>query len=799
MAIASVGTIGTTGAFASANSFTHAVATNALANGDFAILVIVSNNIQTTSGASSDHTGVSATNIVATKLGEWTNGQSAAAAGVTVSAWLLEATGVVNTGSVITMTMSGAITDKVCSGWKMTKAAGMRIRLSTDPATNPIGTVVNLATNHGSASFSGLPSKARLYFRALGKEANTTTALTVSSGFTAITAQRSRNDASAVVVRGEFRINTSTGETSNPTMSGSSDGAGLFIALEEYDPRPVITVQPTDANMLIGELATFSVTATGATGYQWKKAVTSGGGSATPLGSPVNVDFTNAPNPAAVSVTVPANANAWAVAGTYYIGDAGAAVSTVSLAGGTTQNLQAAPSTSHMSGYAAWGKINSPSGSSGSANLTVSRAVGGNYVEGPTCQIQFFQVSNPDDWVRDWNLIAGVSGPLTGSVATESGDIAYAWMGGDSSFTIGSATGWTAVGAQHNFNSDSARVLVADSVVAGGETSLTGPTNTYSTQFLLSIKGGGGTTWENVTEGTGGTTNSYSLDDVQLTDNGTQFRVDVSNADGTTVSNTATLFVSDGKALFRSEITGGVSSPNVNCTVGAPTLVNGDGDLIIIGAGVISGSSSPTIATPSGYDLVDTADGFPLAGVVNTRVSIFKRVAPGAGSSVIFTASAASLWGWSRFSYDNINGADFVAQVAIGHLASSSSPVLPGVTTTEINTVLLTWISQALAQGATQPAGMTLRVNDEAGGIAAADQQIADIGPTGSRTYTLPSACDLVYAVVVIRSLASASGGPAKRLKARVGGAWVAGVLKRWNGSAWVAGVPKARIGSTWE
>lgn len=237
MAIASGGTLGTGVSATSSTTFTLTTATNTLAAGDYAILVVTSDNTATADGASTDHTSVSGGTGTWTKLGEYTNTVGGAAAdGVTTSLWRFEATGAVATGTVITITLGTARVDKVASFWKFTVAAGKVLQLDTEPATNPIGNGVDASNGFGSVAFSGLTSKARLYFRGLGKEANSTTAITVSASFTAITGNRSRNNASAILLRGEFRINTSTGETSNPTLAVTGDTAGLFAALIEADP-----------------------------------------------------------------------------------------------------------------------------------------------------------------------------------------------------------------------------------------------------------------------------------------------------------------------------------------------------------------------------------------------------------------------------------------------------------------------------------------------------------------------------------------------------------------------------------
>lgn len=234
MAIASVGTLGTGAHSTSASSFTFTTATNTLAAGDYGVLTVVTDNIATADGVSNNHTTVSGGTGTWFKLGEYTNSPGGVAAdGATTSVWMFAASGTVNTGTTITITLSSNATDKTCSFWKFTVAAGKLLASTNTPLTSE----VTASNDFGSSAFSGLASTARLYYRGLGKEANSTTNITVSTNFSAISAARSRNNAAAMIVRGEFRINTSTGETSNPTLAVSGDTAGVFVTLEELDPK----------------------------------------------------------------------------------------------------------------------------------------------------------------------------------------------------------------------------------------------------------------------------------------------------------------------------------------------------------------------------------------------------------------------------------------------------------------------------------------------------------------------------------------------------------------------------------
>lgn len=233
MAMTSVGNLGV-GA-SSVSGTTMSVTTAAtLTAGNIGLLAVVTDNTTTTDGNTSDHTSVTDSSgaVSWTKLYEQTNGEGAAEAGVTTSLWLRSRQGSdLASGSTITVNLGTARVDKTASSWQFT--CGVTPTLIASPG--PIGTLVDAANDFGSASFSSLPSKEYLFFRACGKEANvaSTSDLTASTGFSTITAQRSRNNAAAVLVRGEWRIVTATDETSNPGFAFSGDAASIFVALEE--------------------------------------------------------------------------------------------------------------------------------------------------------------------------------------------------------------------------------------------------------------------------------------------------------------------------------------------------------------------------------------------------------------------------------------------------------------------------------------------------------------------------------------------------------------------------------------
>jgi hypothetical protein len=262
MAIASGGSLGTGTNSQNNSGFSFNTAINTMAAGDFAILTISTDNTSTVDGDNNEHTSVSGGTGTWTKLGEYTNSNGAAAAGITVSVWLFEASGSVPVGTSITLSFASNRTDKACNFWKYTKAAGTVIVKDTEPASNPITNQVDASAGFGSVAFSGLSSASRLYFRGMGKEANTTSAITQSANFTPIGNARSRNNTNAVTVYAEFRINTSTGETSNPTLAVTGDTASLFLALEEAIAPATADLTATDpVETLEGEVAQIEVTA----------------------------------------------------------------------------------------------------------------------------------------------------------------------------------------------------------------------------------------------------------------------------------------------------------------------------------------------------------------------------------------------------------------------------------------------------------------------------------------------------------------------------------------------------------
>lgn len=232
MAFGSVGSFGTANSVASGTTLAL-TPTATLEVGNLAMLVISADNIAvgTSPVAEFGHKISNVSSVTDTggntwhKLGE-VAGNQAADGGNAVALYYSIITTQLTTGSTVTVTFGTAITSKACSGWEFTiggsSLAVERIRFRGTAASDP-----------PSITLDDLPSREYLFFRARASETDNTS-WTATTNFTGIT--NATADAGAAGVgssaNGEFRIVTSTSQTSDPTKT-SSDGADIFIALWE--------------------------------------------------------------------------------------------------------------------------------------------------------------------------------------------------------------------------------------------------------------------------------------------------------------------------------------------------------------------------------------------------------------------------------------------------------------------------------------------------------------------------------------------------------------------------------------
>lgn len=230
MAISSLGIAGGANKNSSGNS-QNPLVTTTIAVGEVIIVLISFDNTATTDGDFSEITSI--TDVAGntyTKLAEYTNGQGAAAAGITISAWLSKITSQLVNNNTLTVNFANTITDSSSRIRRFSVGAGNSLQVAG--SATPL---VNDGADPGSMTISGLSSKEYLFLRAIGSESETTT-FTATTNYTSFGSQVSSTSGATntnVVVAGEFRILTGTGDTSDPTIV-AADTVSVFLALEEY-------------------------------------------------------------------------------------------------------------------------------------------------------------------------------------------------------------------------------------------------------------------------------------------------------------------------------------------------------------------------------------------------------------------------------------------------------------------------------------------------------------------------------------------------------------------------------------
>lgn len=528
------------------------------------------------------------------------------------------------------------------------------------------------------------------------------------------------------------------------TISAAGSGSVAFLRMREVAP-PVVTSQPVNAFVIDGGDASFTLAGTGYTSVKWQELIAGEGGgaqyiegSAQPLVGGAN------------SITIPSGAVSAVLLNSWWHGG-GSTPSWVCTAlpdlntNRVFINGNSAPP--YPSGML---RTHSTVTATGAQTLTLSGQT--DIFNGPVGFVLFF---DGDIEVIDGDANSvGDTGTASIVLDSETGAIILVLDSNlDTTTPPSTPGGWTQL---ETVGSNSQSATLRMKVSSGSSESIGSTSPNYETLIAYAIRGGAGSTWTDVS---GATTTTLGLAGVTTGDDGRKFRGVLTSSVGSTVTNEVTLYVSaDGLLEYVAETTGGVEVAATSANVGAISLAEGDLDILIIGAGVISGDA-PAITTPAGWTKVDEATDLPLATVVNTTLCVFWRNSLGSGAGFTVSADAAALWGWTRIAYRFQDPADPIEATALGHLAASAAHVLPGYTASKDEHLYIGWISQAIAQGATVPSPMVRRVNDEAGGIVLGEEQIGAIGATGTRTFTAPSSADTIYAVVGLNSLASEEPG----------------------------------------
>jgi hypothetical protein len=209
-----------------------------LTAGEIIVLCLATDNIETGDGNTNNHQSISNTSGATwEKIYEFTNGQGAAAAGATVSAWRTVAPGSSISTNVINF--SGSITAKAYIAARFAIGSGNLVGMPATPATR-----ADDGVDPGSMTLSGLTSAEYLWMRVISGETSSTSQITATTGWSVWNFNQTSGGGSAsnIAVRAEYRIATSSSETSDPTWT-SADHASILFALSEESPPEMIALQ----------------------------------------------------------------------------------------------------------------------------------------------------------------------------------------------------------------------------------------------------------------------------------------------------------------------------------------------------------------------------------------------------------------------------------------------------------------------------------------------------------------------------------------------------------------------------
>lgn len=190
----------------------------------------------------------------------------------------------------------------------------------------------------------------------------------------------------------------------------------------------------------------------------------------------------------------PSGANAYIIGGTYYLPEV-RAVDLVEMAAGTVTSLQSiSGGPDNMSCYLAWGKVNV----AGSASTIRRRLTGGDgfsFNEGPTAQIIWLTVDDPNTFARDWKV--GTPGSsISFNINSSATDALYCFAGKDGGGGVAQPSdvaNWTQRGTTQTVNSDVSAVWRRNSPGATVAVA-SNPALGFPTLMALSVQNSGGGT-----------------------------------------------------------------------------------------------------------------------------------------------------------------------------------------------------------------------------------------------------------------------------------------------------------------
>lgn len=212
--------------------------TEAYAAGTLMLIYGALDNFQTTDGDEVAITSITDTvGNTYTKAKAFTNGQGTAQTGATVELWysLITIGFAGSSANIFTANFSNATSrDATVIGYKgFSLGAGNTVAIEGTSAT-----LANDAADPGSLNVTTSNIEC-LRVRVIAAETNSSTALTVTAGWTALPGGQTASGAAAAnqALRGEFIISTATSAASDPTFT-AVDNASVYVAFKEVAGAP---------------------------------------------------------------------------------------------------------------------------------------------------------------------------------------------------------------------------------------------------------------------------------------------------------------------------------------------------------------------------------------------------------------------------------------------------------------------------------------------------------------------------------------------------------------------------------
>lgn len=447
---------------------------------------------------------------------------------------------------------------------------------------------------------------------------------TAPSGYTNRTSVSDATDEAA-------GFDTDGGITSQSSGTASVGGTASGFEAHTIELRftpdpPVITSQPSNATVTEPATANFSITATGATSYQWQ--VNTGGGGTVSAGAAIT-GATDGSGSSISSLATPS----------YNQGAGDALIVRVKWEGTATQPTGVTDTAGNTftarsvtvngtSGVAIYDCLATSANASNVITVTWPSAIASYVLLAPIR----FTITGSATYVDKPSTGLTGTGTSVVSGSFTAGDFAVSVIGTVGTGASGTpASGWTedveagsAVGAQAMYRVDSP----GGTYTAGNTLSTSSPWELAATSYTV------GGAWTDVSTGSGGTTNSYTTGATDVSMSGYQYRCVATGAGGSTNSNAATLTVNPGGGAVTHATTGVLTGQGSTIAGSAAHVaVHGTSGSLTGPGSAITGSAARTRAHPSSGDLV--GPGSNVAGSANrTRAHPTSGDLTGQGSTV---------------------------------------------------------------------------------------------------------------------------------------------------------------------